>query len=287
MPSSSANAALFSVHPFWQARIHQVGLPVPARRRAPPTGVSLVVPAWNEEIRLPKTLEQYIPLLQAYGRPFEVIVVVDGATDRTIEVAESYRSKGVRVLAFSQKLGKGGAVMAGFRSAQYDAVGFLDADAPITGASFAYLLAMLSTADSVVGSRWLPESAGGASKPASRRVLSKAWNALARWILGLEIRDTQCGAKFFRRDAVLQILPQVVLANWAFDVSLLFHFQRAGFTIAEIPVSWEDDLNSKLCVASTAPAMLMSLVGIRLVSLPRFPERARATLYRLGQNLAK
>ena len=241
-----------------------------------PDGLSLIIPAWNEERRLPITLDQYLLLLEAYNIPSEVIVVVDGVADRTAEVAASYGGRGVRVLKFDRRLGKGGAVMAGLRDSRFDVVGFVDADAPVSAVSLAYALSELVNADAAVASRWHPKSKIDRKQPFSRRVFSRSWSILARAILNLKVKDTQCGAKFFRRDAVMQVLPQVTLTNWAFDAALLFHMSRAGFRIVEVPVNWTDDPDTKLSIERVAPAMLLSLVGVRLMSLSFLPQTTRA-----------
>lgn len=233
-----------------------------------PRGLSLVIPAWNEEARLPATLGMYLPFLEAYGMPVEIIVVADGVTDRTSEVAAEFESKGVRVLKFDHRLGKGGAVIEGFRSARYDLLGFIDADAPVTPVSVAYALSELAHADAAIASRRHPLSSAGRRPPFSRAVSSSVWNLLVRVLLGLKFRDTQCGAKFFRREAVLGVLSSVTLTNWAFDTALLFHLQQEGYKIVEVPVSWQSDPDTKLKLERVVPAMLISLIGIRLMSLP-------------------
>jgi dolichol-phosphate mannosyltransferase len=265
-----------------------VDLDVPSLKRfqAGPDGVSVVIPAWNEERRLPKTLEQYVRLLESYGGRFEVIVVVDGATDRTAEVAAEYTSREVRVLSFDHKLGKGGAILEGLRTARFDYVGFLDADAPITPVNLAYLLSGLSDADGAIASRWLARSVGGGRQSFSRRIFSRLWNLMTRSILQLDLKDTQCGAKFFHREALKQVLNQVTLTNWAFDASLLFHFKRAGFRIREVPVNWSDHPDSKMRLERAIPAMFLSLVGIRIVSLPGLSHFAGAWAARLHRFLS-
>jgi glycosyltransferase involved in cell wall biosynthesis len=231
-------------------------------------GVSLIIPAWNEERRLPSALDQYIPLLEGNQLPFEVIVVADGVTDKTVEVATNYSGRGVRVLHFETKLGKGGAIIEGFKNARYELVGFLDADAPITAQDLALMLSILSSADAAIASRWLSGSDGELNQPISRILLSRTWNLLVRGVLGLSVYDSQCGAKFFRREAVLKVLPQVTLTNWAFDVSLLFHLTHAGLKVEEVPVSWRVDFETKMRLEKAVPAMFLSLIGIRLMSVP-------------------
>jgi len=251
-----------------------------------PQGISVVVPAWNEEQRLPRTLDQYLPLLEAFGLPFEVLVVLDGVTDRTAEVAKAYESRGVRTLEFPERLGKGGAVLVGFRLAQYNVLGFLDADAPITAVSAAYLISELSDSDCTIACRWHPASNRDRGKPLSRLLLSKTWNLSVRAILGLRVRDAQCGAKFFRREVVMAVLPRVTLTNWAFDACLLFHIQRAGFEVKEVPVNWSDDPGTKLNVDRVAPLMFISLVGVRLMSMPKLANISRRLAGRVYAHLS-
>lgn len=266
MPSLAEANALGRISAF-QANVAAESVAVYHGLQAGPNGVSLVIPAWNEEHRLPSTLEQYVRLLEGYGNQFEVIVVADGVTDRTVEVAARFAERHVHVLHFDRRLGKGGAILEGFRAAKFDFIGFLDADAPITPVNLAYLLSELAVADGAIASRWLHRSVGQGRQSLSRAVFSKVWNILTRALLGLCLNDTQCGAKFFRRDAVNKVLNQVILTNWAFDASLLFHFSRAGYRIREVPVNWTDDPNSKMNLARAVPAMFLSLIGIRLMSL--------------------
>jgi glycosyltransferase involved in cell wall biosynthesis len=238
-------------------------------------GVSVVIPAWNEELRLPGCLRQYLEFFESSGARFEIIVVADGVTDRTAEVAAEYNDRGVEVVRFESKLGKGGALIEGFRRARYNIVGFIDADAPVSEESIAGLLSELNEHEAAVASRWHPKSHHDGSRSVFRAVSSRVWNSLTHIILDLDLRDSQCGAKFFRREPLLQVLPRVTLTNWAFDACLLFHLSRAGYSISEVPVTWNDDPDTKLRVGRAAPAMLLSLIGIRLMSLRVVPPTTR------------
>lgn len=282
MPSASESLVLgeLTTDAYQERDIEQAILPP---QWADQFGVSVIIPAWNEESRLPRALDQYVRLLEASTRPFEVIVVADGVTDRTVEVAREFEARGVRVLRFDHKLGKGGAILEGFRRARYDSVGFIDADAPVTPVNVAYLLSQLATSDAAIASRWIGKGVEHQRESFARRLLSRTWNLLTRSILRLEIHDTQCGAKFFRRDPLTSILNKVALTNWAFDASLLFHFQRSGYRIREVPVNWTDDPATKMQLARAIPAMFLSVIGIRLMSVPRLAPRLRTlanVLYR-------
>jgi glycosyltransferase involved in cell wall biosynthesis len=231
-------------------------------------GVSVVIPAWNEASRLGPTLDRYLPVLQERGEPYEIIVVTDGSTDSTGQLARSYARAGVRVLEFPQKLGKGGAVMQGLQAAAYSTVGFLDADGPILPADVHRLIDTLREADCAVASRWLPESVIVRPQPAVRVLLGRAWNMLVRVMLRLPLKDTQCGAKFLRSATLGIVLAEMSVANWAFDVDLLYHMRKSGYSIREVPVTWQHDDASKLAVARIIPVMFLSVLGIRLMNLP-------------------
>ena len=239
-------------------------------------GVSIVIPAWNEEDRLQRTLDRYLPALEARGDPFEVIVVVDGVRDRTAEVAERYRDRHVRLLRFEHKLGKGGAVLAGLRESRYEYVGYLDADGPISPEAMHDLVGSLEDVDCVVASRWVRGASGVETEPRFNRVAGRAWNFLARSLLFLPLRDTQAGAKFFRGSVVRPLLKSVTLTNRAFDVDLLYHVRKRGRSVKEVPVAWTHDRATRMPIGRAIPVMFVSLLGVRLLNSPvgkRVPPR--------------
>jgi glycosyltransferase involved in cell wall biosynthesis len=231
-------------------------------------GLSIVIPAWNEEDRLARTLDRYIPALEARLEPFEIIVVVDGVRDRTAEVAAAFGHRGVRVLRFPTKLGKGGAILAGVREARYEYVGYLDADGPISPDQIQGLVGNLEDVDCVVASRWTRGASGAEEEPRFNRLAGRLWNFLARSLLFLPLRDTQCGAKFFRRSVVAPLLRTVTLTNRAFDVDFLYHVRKAGCEVKEVPVQWSHDLATRMPIGRAIPVMFASLVGVRMMNSP-------------------
>lgn len=228
-----------------------------------------------------------MPTLEARGQPFEVIVVVDGAHDRTADVARLYSSRGVRVLEFPIKLGKGGAILEGMRTARFDYVGYLDADGPIPPSQIATLVDSLHQADCVVASRWVRGSVILRSEPRLNVLAGRVWNFLVRSLLLLPIRDTQCGAKFLRRSILAPTLRAVALTNRAFDVDLLYHVRKDGHRLAEVPVTWTHNPDSRMPIGWAIPVMFASLVGVRIMNLPmarRVPRRwVDAFLQRWGR----
>ena len=235
----------------------------PEAKRA---GVSIVIPAWNEEDRLVRTLERYLPALESRSEPFEVIVVADGVRDRTADVAGQYAERHVRVLRFPNKLGKGGAILAGVRVSRYEYVGYLDADGPISPQEMYALVDYLKDVDCVVASRWIRGASGAGSEPLFNRIAGRAWNFLTRSLLFLPFGDTQAGAKFFKGSVVRPLLHTVTLTNRAFDVDFLYHVRKAGGHVKEVPVRWKHDPATRMPVGRAIPVMFVSLVGVRVMN---------------------
>jgi dolichol-phosphate mannosyltransferase len=239
-----------------------------------PEGISLLVPAWNEENRIEATLDRYLTVLESMGKPFEVLVIADGVSDRTAPLARTYEKRGVTVHEFPMRLGKGGAVIAGLAMTKYDTVGYLDADSPVTAEDIRRLIEAIGPADAAIGSRRLRGSTFVRNVPFARRIFRVGFNVMSRSVLGLRIHDTQCGAKFFRRSALIPVLPRIRLRGWAFDAAILFELNRDGRVLQEIPVTWNYNDESKLPLVEQVPLMLLSVFSIRFLSLLKLTERA-------------
>ncbi|HEV2316894.1 MAG TPA: glycosyltransferase [Thermoplasmata archaeon] len=232
-----------------------------------PEGISVVIPAYNEELRIGSSIASYVPVLESTGLPYEIIVVVDG-DDRTQEVAESIGCAQIRFLRSPQRLGKGGAILAGFRGARFATVGYVDADGSLRPSDLLVLIRSLEYADLTIGSRWLPDSHWLKKEPRLNRVASRGYNVLVRSVLNLQVTDTQCGAKFYRADLLAELLDRVQVTNMSFDTAMIFHAQRLGARIVEVPIAWTHDDRSKFSVEREVFVMLLTLVGIRLMNLP-------------------
>ncbi|MFH0967512.1 MAG: glycosyltransferase family 2 protein, partial [Methanobacteriota archaeon] len=125
------------------------------------------------------------------------------------------------------------------------------------------LLTLLNDHDGIIGSRHMPGSSVETHQPLIRRLQSRIFNLIIRALFGLRYYDTQCGAKFFRRDILLRILPDLRAKGFEFDVELLWHMKRNGCDIIEVPVIWNDTGDSRL-QTSDAFSMFMTLVRLRL-----------------------
>lgn len=233
--------------------------------------LSIVIPAYNEEQRLPPTLEAYCAYFEPrYGDAFEIVVAVNGSRDGTERVARAHipAHPAIRVLVEPKAIGKGGAVMMGFRAARGDLIGFIDADGSTPPEAFDDLVRNIGGAGAIIASRWFKESRVVPPQPLKRRIASRIFNFFVRWFFKVPIRDTQCGAKVLTREAVQAVLPEIGITRWAFDVDLLFKLRRAGFRIIEHPTVWHDVGGSQLRIVRASVEMFVAIVRLRLLYSP-------------------
>ena len=230
---------------------------------ADPRSVSLVIPAYNEEGRLCKALDAYVPMLENLGVNFEVIVIADGK-DNTPRVVEPFRSRGVICYTFPRKLGRGGAVFEGFRRARYSIIAFADADGSIPASDARTILSLvLSGRPVAIASRRLLPEMVEIPEAAHRRLIGLVWHTLVRVLLSVPVKDAQCGFKAFRSEIVRNvILTRVTITNRTFEVDMLYHIVSAGYHIEEVPVRYAHDFDTRMPITKAIPIMLLSLIGI-------------------------
>lgn len=233
--------------------------------------LSIVIPAHNEEHRLPPVLRCYAEyFFQSLENDFEILVVVNGSTDRTAEaarsIAEDYPQ--IRVIEEPGRIGKGGAIILGAKAAQGEWIGFVDADGATTAEEFDRLCRCTQNTDGVIASRWKEGAQVNVQQKGLRLLSSRLFNGLIRLVLGLRYEDTQCGAKIFTAKAWRTILPNIGTTRFAFDVDLLFQLKRHGFRILEEPTVWSDVEGSKVRFFNSSAEMFFAVIRMRLVFSP-------------------
>jgi glycosyltransferase involved in cell wall biosynthesis len=208
--------------------------------------ISIIIPAYNEEKRLPATLKRVCEFLERSEWEFvEVMVVDDGSADRTAQVAESL---GARLLRNPGNRGKGYSVRHGMLEARGEWALFTDADlsAPIEELEKLWAAVERQSADGAIGSRALDRSLIGVHQPAFRESVGRFFNLMMRAITGLPFKDTQCGFKLFRTSAARDIFSRQLLDGFGFDVETLFIARKLGFRVIETPVRWNDVAGTKV-----------------------------------------
>jgi len=237
--------------------------------------ISIVIPAYNEEKRIPKTLEAYGAFFSNLKKTqeikdFEIIIVINNTTDNTIGVVKRFKSKfkEINYLNFKEG-GKGFAVKEGFKAAidhQSDLIGFVDADLATPPNAFYGLVRHIRDADGIVASRYLKGSQITPKFSFRRVVVAKIFNLIVRALFFLNFSDTQCGAKLFKREALKKIIPWLTISQWAFDIDLLYQCKRMGFKIKEIPTQWKEMEESKLDLKKDSIRMLFAVTQLRTLN---------------------
>ena len=235
----------------------------------------LLIPAYNEERRIGPVLREYAAYFQRqYRGKFQLVVVLNGCKDNTLGVVQSVAAEYplVSALEFAEPIGKGGALIEGLRLAPLaDLIGYVDADGATPPEAFHDLVKYIGQADCVIGSRWLPESVLHVEQSNRRRFASRAFHVIVELLFGMRIKDTQCGAKVMRRQAVETIHSKLRIADMAFDINLLYALKKAKFRILEVPTEWTDKIGSKVNLFRTSLVMFLSAVRVRLVYTPFYP----------------
>jgi dolichyl-phosphate beta-glucosyltransferase len=227
---------------------------------------SVVIPAFNEAVRLPPYLDEILGFFEGRGEPYEVIVVNDASRDATGEMlaAVARRHPTLRVITHTHNHGKGGAVRAGMLAATGDLRLFTDADGATPIAELKRLEpAFAAGADVVIGSRALADPAVSVRARPHRALAGRVFNWIVARVGVRGIADTQCGFKAFTAPATQRLFGPLATQGFGFDVELLLRARAAGLRVVEVAVNWADQAGSKVGVLTTGSGMLVEILLAR------------------------
>jgi len=226
--------------------------------------LSIIIPAHNEEVRLPPSLTQVSEFVHQQPYSIEVIVVENGSHDRTLEVAQSFQASMpyLQVIQETQK-GKGLAVRSGMLAAKGKFRVFCDADFSMpVGELSKFIPEDNQSYDIAIASRELPASRR-VNEPEFRHLIGRVFNSLVRYALLPGLQDTQCGFKAFRDEVAEHIFPMQTMTGWSFDAELLFIAQRLGYEVKEVPITWYYKPGTRLNIIKDSIKMASDLFTIR------------------------
>jgi glycosyltransferase involved in cell wall biosynthesis len=240
--------------------------------------ISIVIPAYNEEKRIGKILEFYGGFFNQKKKErkiddFEIIVVINNTKDSTESIVKGFskKYKEIRYLNFSHG-GKGFAIVQGFKDAlkrNNKLIGFVDADMATPPEAFYDLIKNIRNYDGIIADRWHKKSVIFPRQSFFRRLISRIYNLIIRTLFLFSFRDTQCGAKLFKREILEKNIDKVVSSQWNFDIALLFCLRKEdNARIKSIPTVWHNDENSKVNLRKTPLRMFASSVRLRLIHSP-------------------
>jgi len=243
--------------------------------------LSVVIPAYNEEDRLPRTLERVLAYLGDRPLSFEILAVDDGSSDRTAELVKRVAARDERVrLIREPHRGKGSAVRAGALAAAGRAIVFTDADLSHPVEELTRLPALLDSppprgdpraslregAQVVIASRE-GHGANRVGEPGYRHLMDRAFNLFVRLIAVPGVQDTQCGLKCFTREAARELFGRQTIAGFGFDVELLFLARKRGYRVIETPITWRHVPASRVDPLRDTLRMLADVLRVRLNDL--------------------
>jgi dolichyl-phosphate beta-glucosyltransferase len=228
--------------------------------------VSVIIPAFNEEAMIGVTLAEVRDYFASRNIDFEVVVVVEGS-DRTASIAREMAGADarIRVIASQGRRGKGAAVREGVLAATGDVIGYIDADGKTPIAELDRVLPWLRTFHLVIGSR-ATEGARIVRWPRwYRRAGSRVFAVYLHALLGLvQIPDTQCGLKFFRREVARDLFGDLTIRGYVFDVEILYRSIRRGYAVQQVGVRWADDGDSRLDLVRGNARNFFDILGLAL-----------------------
>ncbi|HEY3332835.1 MAG TPA: dolichyl-phosphate beta-glucosyltransferase [Capsulimonadaceae bacterium] len=232
--------------------------------------LSVIIPAFNEEARLPMTLAATRDYLaQCFPNDAEILVVDDGSSDQTASVAEKFAAKHpdvpIKVLSYGSNRGKGYAVRFGMLAATGDWRLFCDADLATPIEEYAVVAERMKADITVIGigSRPLRESHLVVHQPWYREALGRAFNKVVQALTVPGIQDTQCGFKIFSADAANEVFSHAKLDGYIFDAEILYIANRLGYSISEVPIRWSHKDGSKVSLLRDGLKMVIDLLPIR------------------------
>ena len=239
--------------------------------------LSLIIPAHNEESRLPGTLQEIEQFLKQQTYSYEVVVIENGSADRTLEIARSFEARLPYLRVFHEgESGKGRAVQRGVLEARGEYRFFCDVDfsMPIKEIN-RFLPPALKDMEVAIASREAP-GAVRYGEPGYRHLAGRVFNALVRFLALPGLQDTQCGFKCFHAPLAEEIFKRQTMMGWSFDVEVLFIAQRWGYKIAEVPVPWYYKPQSRVRMLNDSWTMTRDILAIRRNARQGLYDRSRS-----------
>lgn len=238
--------------------------------------ISIIIPAHNEEKRIGNTLEEYEEFFRNLKKQkvldFEILVVINNTQDKTPEIVKNYskKYKEIKYISFEQG-GKGFAIIEGFKDAlkrDNKLIGFVDADMATSPEAFYELVKNINNCGGIIASRYIKGAIVSPKQPMQRIFVSRVYNLLIRSLFFMPYRDTQCGAKLFRKEALEKIIGDLTITKWAFDIDFIYNLRKRGFKVKEFPTVWSDKEYSTINFKRAGPLMALSVIRLRILNSP-------------------
>jgi len=226
--------------------------------------ISIIIPAYNEQKRILRCLERVSSYCNEKEWDYEILIAEDGSTDNTVKIVKDFalHDDRIKLLSFTERLGKGGAIKNAMFQATKDYVCFMDSDLSADVSEFERFLPFVNDYDIVLGSRQLRGNLSPIEGPVYRKIFSKLYSKFFRFLFRMPIHDPQCGFKLFKKNIVSRLYKEIHITGFAFDSEVLVKAYWLGLKIKEVPIIWKYDPASKISVSKQIREMSNSLLQI-------------------------
>jgi glycosyltransferase involved in cell wall biosynthesis len=230
-----------------------------------PASISIIIPAYNEEMRIGTGLTRTISFCNLAGWDYEIIIAAEGSKDKTVEIIQEKVGdiSQIKVITGDKRLGKGGSIKNATRLVSKDYLAYMDVDLSADPSEFNRLLFHAQDCDIVIGSRILRGNLAPVRRPVSRALFSHMYSASFRLLFRSSIRDPQCGFKIFRREFAETLFKKVKTDGFAFDTEVVARAIKLGGRIKEVPILWRHEVYSKINIPQQVILMGKDLLSIR------------------------
>ncbi|MFH1644937.1 MAG: dolichyl-phosphate beta-glucosyltransferase [Candidatus Omnitrophota bacterium] len=232
--------------------------------------LSILIPAYNEEQNISSTLQDIYKYLATKDFTYEILVVDDGSTDKTVELVSPFRNKfqNIEVLKNDKNFGKGYSIKKGMLTAKGELILFMDADnATRIHELDKFLPKAKEGNDVIIASRRIPGAEITSSQPICRIILGNIYILLSKIILGASVNDYNCGFKLYTSKSAKLLFPKLTRNDWSFDSELIYLIKKFKLKLKEVPVKWEDKRTSKVKPFKDGIKSLVSLIIIRIQAI--------------------
>lgn len=253
--------------------------------------ISIIIPAYNEENRIPNCLKRLLSYCDEKKWDFEILVAEDGSNDNTVKIVNDFITQDPRIklLSFKERLGKGGAIKNAMLKAEKDNVCFMDVDLSADVKELERLIPHIGEYDVVIGSRLLRDSLPPIKVPIYRKIFSRFYSKFFRFLFRMPILDPQCGFKLFKKNIISSLFNVIDTTGFAFDSEVIVKSYSLQYKIKEVPIIWNFDSGSKVNVFKAVREMGTSLLQLWydyhmlwLQNKPTYPQKKGSLLARLA-----
>lgn len=235
--------------------------------------LSIVIPVFNEEELIEKTLKELDASLKKLKLSYEIVIADDGSSDSTVKIIGGLNNSKIKIYSLKINKGKGAALKLGISKTTGEKIIFMDADLSVPLKYLKPLITALDETDVAIGTRRTKNSKIVVRQPIIRETMGRVFTKLTQIFTNTNLTDYTCGFKGFKKKAAKKVFKKSLVDRWAYDAEILFLANKYNFSISEVPVEWYNRADTKVQIGSAAVTALIDLVKLRLRDLQGLYEK--------------